>query len=173
MNTSDDLELNFEKDRYCSATLAANTLKCHGHGWKQFQKWCALRQRCSLLADPATVSLWVTALLRDGLKTSSVSAWLAGIAHFHRRAKLPCPCGPEVQSIMNGARRLRHETPQGKHALTIKQLWQVSRLMDTRTVRGARNRALIVMGFAGAFRRSELSALNIDDVFCRRGFLFT
>jgi integrase len=157
-------DLTAEKERLCLATLAHNTLKSYNDGWRRFQQWCDYSNRSSLPAAAETVALWATSMLHEGLRISSVAAWVAAVAHFHREAGLSLEVG-EVRRVMNGARRIRSETPQGKRAVTIQELWKMSRLMNAATLRGARNRAIIVVGFAGAFRRSELAGLDIADVF--------
>ena len=161
-----------EKDRFCSAMFALNTHKSYSAAWKVFEKWCKSASREPLPASPETVSLWVASMLSAGLRVSTVDLRITGISHFHKEAGYPPPLGPEVRRVVNGARRLRHETPCQKRALTPKQIWKISRLMDEKTARGLRDRALIVLGFAGAFRRSELAALTVGDVtFTQKGLL--
>ncbi len=110
-------------------------------------------------------------MLADGLSVNSVQTRLSGVAHQHKRAGYSSPLGPEVRKVLNGARRLRRESPRQKRALTSEQLWKISRVMDS-TARGLRDRALFVLGFAGGFRRSELQQLDLADItFAPKGLL--
>ena len=164
--------LMVERERFCSAIFAINTRKSYSAAWKVFETWCGSVSRQALPASADTVALWATSMLSAGLKINTVDLRIAGISHRHKEAGFPPPLGPQVRRVINGARRLRHETPTGKRALTPRQLWKISRLMDDQTARGLRDRALIVMGFAGAFRRSELASLDLLDVtFNAKGFL--
>jgi integrase len=162
-NPEMELRLIAERDRFCSAMFSANTHKAYAEAWKCFGGWCQEAGRCVLPASVETVVLWVTSMLSAGLKVSTVDLRITGISHYHKEAGFPPPLGPEVRRVVNGARRLRHETPSQKRPLTVEQLWKISRIMDE-SARGVRDRALMVLGFAGAFRRSELSLLNVGDV---------
>jgi integrase len=167
-------DLLFEKDRLTAGMYAASTRRSYTQGWNRFIKWCEAEELPSLPATENTISLWVTSLLMDGLKTTTVAAWIAGIIHYHRESRQPSPCGPSVRRIITGARRLRREQPEGKRAISVLELWKISRLMNPKTAAGARNRALMVLGFAGAFRRSELSGLDLRDVqFVPKGLMVT
>jgi integrase len=125
-----------------------------------------------LPASPETVALWATSMLRAGRRVTSVEARISGVAYYHKKAGHPSPNGPEVRSVLVGARRMRHETFNQKRPLTVSQLWRISRVIDTASSMGLRDRAIVVLGFAGAFRRSELAALDVSDItFVPKGLL--
>ncbi|GAC1500015.1 MAG: site-specific integrase [Vulcanimicrobiaceae bacterium] len=122
-------------------------------------------QRRPLPASPDTLALWATAMLSARHKISSVELRITGVVHQHRIAGHPSPlAGGLIRQVINGARRLRRETPNQKRALTTDQLWKISRCIDKSTTAGLRNRAILVFGFAGGFRRSEMAALDVCDL---------
>jgi integrase len=80
------------------------------------------------------------------------------------------PSGPELRKLLSGARRIRCELPKQKAAIETEDIRAMMRLPDV-TLRQARDRALVVVGFATALRRSTLAGLRIEDVtFTRDGF---
>ncbi len=164
--------LTAERDKFCSANFAVNSLKSYEDSWQRFLSWCALTSREPLPATGETVALWATSMLKDGLRVTTVETRLSGVGYRHKKAGYDSPIGPEVRAVLVGARRLRRESPRQKRALTPEQLWKIARVLPVDTPRGLRDRALIVLGFAGAFRRSELRFLDVEDItFVRQGLL--
>jgi integrase len=161
-----------ERDRFCSALMAQNTYKSYDDSWGRFTRFCEGARRVPLPASSETVALWAVSMLRESKRVTTVQARLSGVAHHHKIAGFPSPIGPEVRAVLNGARRLRKENARQKRALSVKELWKVCRVIDTTTAKGLRDRAIIVLGFAGAFRRSELSNLDVSDItFVPKGLL--
>ena len=66
---------------------------------------------------------------------------------------------------MKGIKRNRQQPPKQKQAATAEKIITMLAHGDTTTLIGKRDKALLLIGFAGAFRRSELGALTVDDVF--------
>jgi integrase len=89
---------------------------------------------------------------------------MAAIRYGHKLAKVPDPTDDEgVHAAMKGARRKLKVAPKQKAAATADIL--AALLMRTPdTLTGKRDRALLGLGFAGAFRRSELVALDVADL---------
>jgi len=88
---------------------------------------------------------------------------LAAIRYFHRAAGFDTPTGDEkVKAVLSGIRRTIGAAPVRKRAATSDLVLSMVPRGDS--LRELRNRAIILVGFAGAFRRSELVALNVDDI---------
>lgn len=132
--------LERERAKYCQAALAKNSLKSYEDSWKRFAAWCKGAGRKALPASEETVALWVTASL-DRLKVSTVDTRISGVAWAHRKAGYSPPTRGLVKRVLSGARRLRKEAPTQKRALRPGELWKISRLMDTDTPIGLRDRA--------------------------------
>lgn len=164
--------LHADRERFCAALFAPNTYKSYTDSWQRFKKWCEETGSDPLPATSETVALWATSMLRRGQRVTTVANRISGVAYEHKKAGYPSPNGPAVRAVLTGARRLRHETFNQKRPLTLNELWRMSRVCDTTTAIGLRDRAIIVLGFAGAFRRSELAALDMADIeFVPKGLL--
>jgi len=88
---------------------------------------------------------------------------LAAIRYFHRAASFDTPTGDEkVKAVLSGIRRTIGAAPSRKRAATSDLV--LSMIPRGDSLRELRNRAIILVGFAGAFRRSELVALDVSDI---------
>ena len=103
---------------------------------------------------------------RPARAVATIERRLAAIGKAHQLAGLEDPTKDQrVRDAMTGARRrLRKAPTREKAALSLEDLEQMIRPIPTQTHAGRRDRALLLTGIAGAFRRSELVALDVDDV---------
>src|SRR5262249_3496266 len=98
-----------------------------------------------------------------GRRASTLGRRLAAIRYFHRAAGYDSPTGDErVKAVLSGIRRTIGAAPIRKKAATADIVIAMS--TTTQYLRALRNPPIILLGFAGAFRRSELVALNVDDI---------
>jgi integrase len=104
------------------------------------------------------------------VKPSTLSRRLAAIQHAHKLADHTSPTSSEaVKATLRGIRRTKRAAPNRKAPATADKIAAMAAATG-HGVRGLRNRALLLLGFAGAFRRSELVALDANDVqFCDGG----
>jgi integrase len=158
--------LRKEAMELASSRHAPKTLEAYGFDWRDFTAWCHDNGREALPADPdGTVAPYLVSQLKTH-KVTSVERRLAAIAHFHQAAGLPKPVTLAVRAVLSGSRRRRPYKADAKAALTVDELRQVVAAIDARgeSARGARDKAAILLAFAGAFRRSEVAALDFCDV---------
>ena len=147
---------------YGEAAKAANTRRAYGSDWRQFEAWCKSHGVSSLPADPGTIA----AYLSDNagkLKVSTLGRRLAAIRAVHDYSGLALDLtGQAFRDVWAGIRRT-HGARQNKKSpiLTADLRRIVAALPDT--LIGARDRALLLVGFASALRRSELAALVVRD----------
>ncbi len=154
--------------RYVSASKAAGTQRVYRIQWTQFEAFCMGRGYVVLPAQPAAVADYITHMADTGLSVSSIQQALAAIGFVHETAKHSNPAkSPEAKATMQGIRRKVGIKSTPKTALTPAELAQIVTTQPD-DLRGIRNRALLLMGFAGAFRRSELVDLTVKDVTIRR-----
>jgi site-specific recombinase XerD len=148
---------------YRAKAKAANTLAAYRSDWNDFTTWCTRRNRESLPATPATVALYITDLA-ERCKPSTITRRLATISQAHQQAGHATPTiAPIVRDVLQGIKREKGTAPAAKAAaVTAIVRAMVDTLGDD--LKGTRDRALILIGFAGAFRRSELVALTVADV---------
>nr|WP_244276346.1 site-specific integrase [Methylobacterium indicum] len=129
-----------------------------------FTAWCSRYGFRSLPASPEAVAAFLVAEAEAGRAASTIGRRCAAIRYAHKLARLPDPTDDEaVRATVRGIRRKVGTAPDQKAAATADVLAaMLMRIPDTLT--GKRDRALLALGFAGAFRRSELVALDVADL---------
>ena len=142
---------------------AKQTLEAYAADWKHFRTWCEAHKRRSLPAAPETIICYRVETA-DSYRVATLERRLASISYHHKQARHALPTkDPEVERTMRGIRRAKGMAPNGKAPLLPAQLRQaIAALPDT--LIGKRDHAVLVIGFAGAFRRSELVALSMEDM---------
>jgi integrase len=126
--------------------------------------WAVEQGLASLPAAPETVALYLTARAGQGRRPATLEQDLAAIAGAHRAAGLPSPRDAEaVRMVRAGIRRERGTAPRQVAPLLAGHVRALVGALP-RTLLGMRDRALLLVGFAGAFRRSELAALRVEDL---------
>lgn len=109
-----------------------------------------------------------------GTKSSTIGRRLAAIRYAHKLAGHEPPTNSEtVKATLRGIRRTMGNAPARKAPATADKIIAMVATADD-DPKGLRDRALLLLGFAGAFRRSELVALNFADLeFCEAGLRVT
>lgn len=158
---------------YLQQAKAPQTLKAYRSDWNDFTSWCSTFGREALPASPETVVLYITYLIKEQeRKTSTVQRRISAISQAHQAAGYESPTrSSTVRSVWAGIRRAKGTAQQGKAPAVVDDIRaMVGTLPDT--LIGLRDRALLLVGFAGAFRRSELVGLNVEDTeFTRDGLV--
>jgi integrase len=152
-----------------SASLAKSTRHAYAQDIQRFRSWGG-RIPCT----PKLVARYAAALSVN-CAFATISRRLNAIRHGHAAIDARSPTHhPLVRDVLKGIAR-RNGTSQRQAAPLTKQLLRrVLRQMTRRSVADVRDRALLLLGFTGAFRRSELTAIDIDDLrFSRRGLVVT
>ena len=149
---------------YQQASKADSTVRAYRSDVQVFQAWCDQFEFRSLPASPEAVAGFLTHEAEAGRSASTIGRRLAAIRYGHKLAKAADPTDDEdVRATMKGIRRRIGTAPTQKAAATVDVLQMLlARTPDTLT--GKRDRALLALGFAGAFRRSELVALDVEDL---------
>jgi len=143
---------------------AAATRKAYASDFQIFEAWCEERGLSALPALAATVATFIAAQSRDGAKPSTLSRRVAAIRYVHAASGHATPTSSEaVKATLKGIRRSCGVAPHRKAPATAERVLQMVRFAPN-TLQGARDRALLLLGFAGAFRRSELAALEVRDL---------
>jgi site-specific recombinase XerC len=127
----------------------------------------------ALPASAAAVAAFLADEATAGRRASTLGRRLAAIRYFHRAAGHDTPTSDEkVKAVLAGIRRTIGAAPVRKRAATADIVLGMMPRGDT--LRQLRDRAIILIGFAGAFRRSELVALDVADIeFTPEGALIT
>lgn len=167
----DPSELTVERLRQASSIRTPNTLACYASDWRIFRGFCERCDRKPLPANPDTIALYITDLLKTH-KISTAVRHLAAIRFHHVETGLDTPVDASVWSLIAGAKRLRCETLTQRAPITVEQLRQMVQKQSPDTEQQARNRAILLLGFSTALRRSNLCALDLADLeFADRGLV--
>jgi site-specific recombinase XerD len=156
-------ELADQTRTYVDANRAASTRRAYASDWRDFLRWCTAHNLHALPAAPETVALYITQLAEQR-RVATVQRRLAAISQYHQDAGHATPTEDRlVRKTMSGIRRTHGVAPRRKAPTRTNLLRELVRDVPD-TAEGARDRALLLAGFAGAFRRSELVALDRADV---------
>lgn len=165
VNVAQLAELGRSMLDYANQAQAPNTTRAYASDWRAFTQWADERGLRSMPADPATCALYLAAIVQTGLKLATVRRRAAAITRAHRRAHHPTPLSdPGVKSVLEGIARTHGTPARKKAALDRDQLLAVTAAIDPTTTAGLRDRALLLVGFALGLRRSELVALQVEDL---------
>lgn len=157
---------------YLSCAAARNTLRGYRSSFRQFELWALRAGLASLPASAETIALYLGDQA-GRLKASTLGHHLAAIAKAHKTAGFPSPTRDNalIAETLKGVKRVHGTAVAQKAAVLTEDLRMMLRMLP-RNLLGARDRALLLIGFAGAFRRSELVALDVADLqFTAEGLL--
>jgi site-specific recombinase XerD len=145
------------------AEKAVSTRKAYGTDFRLFKAYCDAKGVSSLPASPETVAAYLAAEAQTA-KPSTIGRRVAAIRYAHKLAGVETPTDAEgVKATMRGIRRTFGGARNKKApAVAGKMLGMVAAAPEG--LAGLRDRALLLVGFAGAFRRSELVALDLADI---------
>ena len=156
-------ELLSRAQEFAREARAENTLRAYRSDWKDFEGWCRDHNFVCRPASPETVALYLTALSRSR-KVSTLTRRISAISQAHQTAGHPSPTEESpVRLVMAGIRRSLGTAAAAKRPVLVPDLQaMVTALPDN--LLGLRDRALLLIGFSGAFRRSELVGLDWEHL---------
>lgn len=140
--------------------------------WRIFEHWCAQNGAVSLPATTETVFAFLTEVSATRA-FNTVMRYRASISTAHRLANQATPAyHPQIRTLIEGMRRAPDRKPERpKVALPQSALAEPAEAREVQTVRDVRDRALLLLGFASAMRRSELCAIDVAHLRWRPGGL--
>ena len=150
---------------YARAAKAPSTLRAYAADWRHFVDWAAAHDLQALPASPETIALYLTALAGTH-KPSTITRRLTSITKAHQANGLASAATVSelaVGETLKGIRRTLGTAQKQKTPLLTADLLQVLAHLPL-GLAGTRDRALLLVGYAGALRRSELAGLNREDV---------
>ena len=157
-------ELVRRANDYIADSLSENTRRAYAWGWGLFCDWCKANGVPPLPAAPATVAAFFSAMADQGKKPATISQLRAAVRMAHETAGHADPTShKQVKLTMKGIRRTLGTAPVKKAAILTEDIRAMVRSLPD-SLLGARDRALLLVGFAGAFRRSEVAALTVDCI---------
>lgn len=133
--------------------------------WRQFEAWIRSHGLEPLPADPRMVALWISHMARQlRRKPATIRRMLATISTIHKRAGHPSPCERAiVREELRGIENTLGVMPRRAAPLLIGHLEALVAGMGD-GLRAVRDRAIVLAGWSGAMRRSEIAALQAEDL---------
>jgi site-specific recombinase XerD len=143
---------------------AINTQRAYKSDLKDFNNWCEINGQIPFPVLPETLAAYVSHLA-DSCKWATINRRLAAISKLHQLNNLETPTQNRIfRIVMEGIKRTKGIRQKQAPAFKLNILKQLLREFDTESNSNLRNKALLLLGFTGAFRRSELVALNVEDL---------
>jgi len=155
--------LRDDAETYAAGSRSQATRRAYATDMLHFRSWCNVHAVVALPASGAVVALYLT----DCAKTyalATINRRIAAINREHRKAGLPSPfLNPHVQDVWKGVRRALGAKQDAKAPVLIDDLRRIVASMSHSTI-DIRDRAVLLLGFGGAFRRSEISGFDVIDI---------
>jgi integrase len=162
---------------YVEAASSVNTRKAYASDWKHFAAWCRRSGLTPLPPHPQTVGLYITAcavgtasgsasgIAARGAKGNSVSTIerrLSSLSwNYAQRGLALDRRDRHIATVMAGIRNSHARPPLQKEAVVADDIIAMIDTLDRGSLRGLRDRAMLLIGYAGGLRRSEIVGLDL------------
>ena len=158
---------------YVEAASSANTRKAYASDWKHFAAWCRRSNLAPLPPHPQTVGLYITACASGsaigtpirGAKANTVSTIerrLSSLSwNYVQRGLTLDRKDRHIATVMAGIRNSHARPHVQKEAVLAEDIIAMVETLDRGSLRGLRDRAMLLIGFAGGLRRSEIVGLDL------------
>ena len=165
--TTDIKALHEETLNNLKTSKANNTLRAYKSDFRDFGGFCAKHGFKSLPSDPKIVSLYLTHLSKSS-KISTLRRRLVSIGVVHKmKGHYLDTKHPVIIENLMGIKRLKGSKQTGKKPILINHLKQIINVINQENIEEIvklRNKALILIGFGGGFRRTELISIDYEDL---------
>lgn len=164
---------------YARQSRARRTLLAYDSDWRNFVAWCEREDRQSLPASPETVGDYISALAGAHRKITTIERRLSTISQRHQLNGFESPCQTEiVRTILKGIRRdpSTNKHSAAKAAIELEQLRRMLAALERHPHQrvALRDKALLLLMFCGALRRSEAAGIELEHVkFGRKGMIIS
>jgi integrase len=153
---------------YARGAKAKNTYRAYAADWRHFTLWCARHGAVPLPPEPQTIGLYLAACVSEaptgpggqGLSVRTIERRLSALAwHCNQRSMPFLRTDRHIAEAMAGIRRRYARPPKQKEAILADELCAMLATLD-HDLRGLRDRGMLLIGFAGGLRRSEIVGLD-------------
>ena len=147
---------------------ANNTIRAYKSDFNDFGLFCSNHGFKSLPSEPKIISLYLTSLSSKNIKMSTLKRRLVSIGVIHRlKGHYIDTKHPSIIENIMGIKRTKGVIQKGKKPLLINTLKQVINVIDDQKhdeIKILRDKTIILIGFAGGFRRNEIVSLDFEDL---------
>ena len=147
---------------------AANTIRAYQSDFNDFRIFCSKNSFRSMPTDPKIVSLYLTQLSTNEAKMSTLKRRIVSIGVIHKlKGHYLDTKHPSIIENLMGIKRRKGSIQKGKKPLLINNLKEIVDAIDQQNkeeVKKLRDRAIILIGFSGGFRRNEIVSLDYEDL---------
>lgn len=150
-------------DTISENTKSENTKIAYRTDWKMFDAWCTKNDMQAFPAHPETVALYIAHQNVLRRKPTTITRSLTSIRKYHTLRGILSPVDDRIKELLKGIKRLEGYNIMKKKPITLKILTRILEKNENDFI-GIRNRALLLVGWTAALRRSELAALNVEDL---------
>ena len=165
--TTDLKSLHEETLNNLKSSKANNTLRAYKSDFKDFGAFCAKHELNSLPSEPKIVSIYLTHLSKNS-KISTLRRRLVSISMVHKLKGFYLDTKhPIITENLLGIKRVKGSIQKGKKPILINHLKSIINAIDEQKneeIKKIRDRTIILIGFGGGFRRTELISLNHEDL---------
>ncbi len=163
---------------YARAAASDNTLKAYGKDWAHFTRWCRMKGTDPLPPSPAMIGLYLADLAAGSdkapaLSVSTIDRRLSGLSwNYAQRGFNLDRKDRHIASVLSGIKRKHARPPVQKEAILAEDILAMIATLPF-DLRGLRDRAILLLGYAGGLRRSEIVSLDVhkDDTSDSRGWV--
>jgi site-specific recombinase XerD len=150
------------------SSKASNTVRAYKSDFEDFGLFCVKNNFQNLPTDPKIVSLYLTHLSSKGVKISTIKRRLVSIGVIHRMKGFYLDTKhPVIIENFMGIKRRKGTKQKAKKPLLINELKKLIDVINKENeadIKKLRNKALLLIGFSGGFRRNELVSLDVEDI---------
>lgn len=154
---------------------AENTINAYESDWNDFYDWCAHHHVQAFPAEPETIINYINDLA-DNAKANTVARRISALTeNFDAAGIKDNPCRlPIVKNALKGIKRMKGTMQRGKLPILFDDIREMLHCIEGDELQQARDKSILLIGFYGAMRRSEIAGLDMEDLrFTRLGLLIT
>ena len=158
---TDVKSLEIETLKNLKNSKANNTLRAYQSDFRDFSAFCAKNGFSSMPTQPKIIALYITHLSKSS-KFSTLKRRIASISVLHKlKGHYLDTKHPIIMENLHGIKRTLGSRQNAKKPILINDLKLIIKAIDEEKIR---DKALILIGFSGGFRRSELVNIHYDDI---------
>lgn len=154
---------------------AENTIDAYKSDWRDFCEWCKYHDQNAFPAEPETIVNYINDLA-DNAKANTVARRISALTeNFDAAGLRDNPCRfPIVKNALRGIKRMKGTMQHGKAPILFEDIKEMLTYVEGTELQQLRDKAILLIGFYGAMRRSEIAGMDVEDLnFTRLGLLVT